>query len=67
MIKLSLTYKYKVVIFFMIMDISNFTKIEEEEELQINQKYFYNNLEVLNLRAFTMLYTMSCSIVSYPS
>ena len=67
MIKLSLTYKYKGVIFFMIMDISNFTKIEEKEELQINQKYFYNNLEVLNLRAFTMLYTMSCSIVSYPS
>ena len=65
MIKLSLTYKYKGVIFFMIMDISNFTKIEKEEEgeeLQINQKYFYNNLEVLNLRAFTMLY-IQCRVV----
>ena len=58
MIKLSLTYKYKVVIFFMIMDISNFTKIEEEEELQINQKYFYNNLEVKFKSIYYVIYNV---------
>jgi hypothetical protein len=42
----------------MIMDISNFTKIEEEEELQINQKYFYNNLEVKFKSIYYVIYNV---------